>query len=171
MTNPNPFMPPTGPAKAPKILKTSNTVKKSTAPMPGGVQDKTSDTFEVDLTNVQSGFVIPDGYYKAKCTEVEQSVSQSGNAMFVWTFTIIEGEYTGREFKTFTSMAPAALWKVAEVVQALGVGQTGEVVKFNRSQVIGKECGLILEESEYNGQVRSQISRVISLAELVQAHK
>lgn len=154
MTN-NPFMP-TGGAPAPM-------------PTPAG-SSTGADNFEVDLTNVQSnGFNIPDGLYKVRCTEVEQNVSKGGNPMFVWTFQICEGDHAGFEGKVFTAITPAAMWKVAETVQALGVGQTGEVVKFKRSDVIGKECGAQIELTEYNGQERSQISKVISLAELAQA--
>jgi hypothetical protein len=58
------------------------------------------------------------------------------------------------------------MWKVAETVQALGIGQTGSVVKFKRTDVIGKECGAIIEKTEYNGKTNSQISQLISLKDL-----
>ena len=44
--------------------------------------------------------------------------------------------------------------------------ETGEVVKFKRSDVIGKECGVTVEDTEYNGNVRSQIQNVVSLSDL-----
>jgi hypothetical protein len=61
------------------------------------------------------------------------------------------------------------MWKVAETVIALGVGQSGSVVKFKRADVIGKECGALIEKTDYNGQSRSQISRVMSLKELAES--
>lgn len=139
-------------------------------PMPGApMQSAGNDSFEVDLTNVQDGFTIPNGTYKVKCIEVEQQVSKGGNPMFVWTFEVSEGEHAGFQSKVFTAITPAAMWKVAETVQALGVGQTGSVVKFKRTDVINKECGALIEDTEYDGKVRSQISRVISLAELAES--
>lgn len=156
--NNNPFMPTPG----------GNTPM---APMPapsGG--SSSADNFEVDLTNVESnGFSIPDGSYKVKCIEVEQSVSKGGNPMFVWTFEVSEGDHAGFQSKVFTAITPAAMWKVAETVIALGVGQTGSVVKFKRTDVVGKECGALIEKSEYNGQERSQITKVISLKELAES--
>lgn len=151
----NPFMPqPTGQAM--------------TTPTPGGYS--TPDSFSVDLTDVQeNSFTIPDGNYRVKCVDVEQSVSKGGNPMFVWTFEISEGEHSGFQSKVFTAITPAAMWKVAETVIALGIGQTGAVVKFTRSQVIGKECGALIEQTEYNGATRSQISRVMSLKELAES--
>lgn len=155
MSNNNPFMPNSS-APAPMPMPTNGSVA--------------SDKFEVDLTNVQeNSFTIPDGNYKVKCTEVEQGVSKAGNPQFIWSFEISEGNHLGFQLKSFTAITPAAMWKVAETVQALGVGQTGEVVKFNRSDVVGKECGALVEQSEYNGNIRSQISKVMSLKELAES--
>lgn len=148
MQNNNPFMP------------SPNT------PIPGTPTNNPVDSYEVDLSNVESGFSIPDGNYKVKCIDIEQSVSKGGNPMFVWTFEVSEGDRAGFQSKVFTAITPAAMWKVAETVQALGVGQTGSVVKFKRTDVIGKECGALIEKSEYNGQDRSSITRVMTLKEL-----
>lgn len=158
MANNNPF-----------INGNSAPMPGASAPMPGQSTAGAADTFEIDLTEVSSGFTIPDGNYKVKCIEVEQSVSKGGNPMFVWTFEVSEGDHIGHQLKVFTAITPAAMWKVAETVVALGVGQTGSVVKFKRSDVIGKECGAAVEKTDYNGQERSQISRVMSLKELAES--
>ena len=139
-----------------------------TTPMPGAPAGP--DSFEVDLTDVQeNSFTIPDGLYKIKCIDIEQSVSKGGNPMFIWTFEISEGNHTGFQSKLFTAITPAAMWKVAETVQALGIGQTGQTVKFKRTDVINKECGALIETTEYNGQNRSQISKVMTLKEYAEA--
>lgn len=153
-TNNNPFMP-------------GATANTTSAPMPGA--PVTNDSFEVDLTNVEDGYTIPDGNYKVKCMNVEQTISKGGNPMFVWTFEVSEGDHVGFQSKVFTAITPAAMWKVAETVVALGVGQTGSMVKFKRSDVVGKECGALIEKTEYNGKERSQISRVMSLKELAES--
>lgn len=156
----NPFMPTPG-AAAPAPTNT---------PMPGKAHTPAgADSFEVDLTEVQNNFVIPDGNYRLKCIEIEQQVSKGGNPMFVWTLEVSAGQYTGFQGKVFTAITPAAMWKVAETVKAFGVGQEGQVVKFKRSDVIGKECGGYIEKTEYNGQERSQIQRVFTLQELAEA--
>lgn len=154
MPNNNPFM---NGAPAP-----TNT------PMPGTTAG--TDNFEIDLSDVQeNSFTIPDGLYKVKCIEIEQSVSKGGNPMFVWTFEVSEGDRAGFQSKVFTAITPAAMWKVAETVQALGIGQTGQTVKFKRTDVINKECGALIEKTEYNGKINSQISRVMTLKEYAEA--
>lgn len=165
-TKNNPFMPGVAPQMSGSPATTGP--KSGPAPMPGSSTAGAADTFEVDLTNVDTsgGFKIPEGTYRAKLVEVEQSVSKGGNPMFVWTFEISAGDHVGFQLKTFTAITPAAMWKVAETVEALGVGQSGSVVKFKRSDVINRECGLVVEDQEYNGNVRSSIARVISLKEM-----
>jgi hypothetical protein len=154
-TNNNPFMPAPGGTSMPGMAPST---------------PNTSDTFEVDLSDVQeSQYTIPDGLYKVKCMDIEQSVSKGGNPMFVWDFAVQGGQYDGFTLKMFTAITPAAMWKVAETVQALGVGQTGQVVKFKRTDVIGKICGALVESSEYNGNMRSSISKVMTLKEMEEA--
>lgn len=157
MPNNNPFMPGMQPQTA------------APSPMPGSSVPMGSDNFEIDLSEVQSGFTIPDGIYRVKCIDVEQTVSKSGNPMFAWTFEVSAGPHAGFQSKSFTALTPAAMWKVAEIVEALGVGQTGQVVKFKRTDVINKECGAMFEQDEYNGNTRSQISRVMSIKEMAEA--
>lgn len=153
----------------PFINNGAPTTGAGTAPMPTQSIAPSTDGFEVDLTDVQDqSYAIPDGMYRAKCTEVSQDVSKSGNPMFVWEFMITQGEFSGRTFKSWTAITPAAMWKVAEIVIALGIGQQGQVVKFKRQDVLNKECGLVMEQDEYNGKITSKITRVISLAELTE---
>lgn len=160
MASNNPFMPGTAPAPAPAPA----------SPMPGRAAAPVApDNFEIDLSHVDSGFVVPDGPYRVRCIDIEQSVSKGGNPMFVWTFEISEGEYQGFQSKVFTALTPAAMWKVAETVIALGVGQQGQVVKFKRTDVLNKECGALFEKDDYNGQPRSKISRIMSLKELAES--
>ena len=155
----NPFMP--APGGAPK----------SSMPMPGQAPASAmSEDFQIDLTEVkENSYTIPDGLYKVKCTNIEQSISKGGNPMFVWDFEVQDGPNAGFMCKVFSAIAPAAMWKVAETVQALGVGQTGQVVKFKRTDVIGKICGALIEQSEYEGKMRSSITKVMTIKEMEEA--
>lgn len=148
----NPFIPTTAPANS--------------SPIPNSPTSNTNDTFEVDLSGVSDGYTIPDGTYPARCIDVQQTVSKGGNPMFVWDFEVSSGDFQGRTFKLWTAITPAAMWKVAETVIALGVGQAGETVKFSRGDVLNKPCGIVVEADEYNGKPSSRITRVISVSEL-----
>jgi len=142
---------PATPTQAPQAIS---------APMPGVPGSNLATVYDVDLTDVDSAFVIPDGDYVVSCVDIEQSISQAQNPMIIWTFAIKDGEHKGKEFKSFTALTAAAMWKVAETVAALGIGSVGTKVKFTRPDVVGRECIAKIEVGEYKSQKRSQIANV-----------
>lgn len=120
------------------------------------------DVFSVDLTDAQSSFQITPGTYPAKVIGVEKGLSKtSGNPMFTFTFVIMSGEFAGREFKNFCSLSPAAAFKLAEVVTALGLGVIGSTSSFTRNQAINKAVMLKIEDDTYQGEDRSTIKKVL----------
>lgn len=155
MQNNNPFIPNSG--SRPNVPANNGGM-----PHPGPSGSRNSgDMFEIDLSRVDSGLTIPDGEYTLQCIEVEQGVSKADNPQYIWTFVIVDHpEFEGREFKVFTALTPAAMWKVAETVEALGIGSTGQTVRFGRKDVIGKKCVGDIEKQTYNNTERSQISRL-----------
>ncbi len=113
--------------------------------------------FEVDLGEVSSS-TIPEGKYIGRLVDIEKSTSKSGNPMWVWHFTIVEGEYAGMEFRLYTALTPAALWKVAETLEALGI--EGQNVKFTPKEVLNTLVVMVINDDDYNGQLRSQLSGI-----------
>lgn len=159
MSKNNPFIP--NPNQTQLQFDFGGTPMPHNAPATGGGG---TETFEVDLSDVTSGFVIPDGEYTVKLMDVEQGVSRAENPQYIWSFEVVDSaEHSGWELKVFTALTPAAMWKVAETVEALGIGATGQMVRFKRSDVIGRTCRALVEQQEYNGQVRSQISKLMRL--------
>lgn len=118
------------------------------------------DEFEVDLSNTEGkrSFRIPAGDYAMNCVNVEHQISSTGNPMYMWVFSVVEGDYAGREFRTYTVLKENALWKLAEVLEALGIGKAGDTVRFKKRDVIGKTVMGTLQDSEYNGTERSEIT-------------
>jgi hypothetical protein len=161
MTNNNPFNPfiPQGGTDLPLDPNPST----GPVPMPGA-SPADNEEFTVDLTGVQSNFTVPDGEYTVQCIGVESGISQSENPMYIWDFVIVDNpKYQGREFKVFTALTPAAMWKVAETVEALGIGAQGQTVRFTRKDVLNKKCKAEIQKTMYNGQERSQIQKLSKL--------
>lgn len=119
--------------------------------------------FAIDLTQVkkkgESRFLFPDGEYEAIVTAVEKQVSSSGNPMLKWTFEGGE-DLKNTGFFYYTVLTPQAIWKAAETVVSLGLGDTGSQVNFKRSEAIGRRALIRLEAEEYNGQKMSKIEGV-----------
>ena len=131
---------------------------------PFGSPSDENDNFEVDLPEADSGgsdFSIPAGDYPARVIDLDHQTSKAGNPMWVWTFGICKGEHEGKEFRTYTALSAAAMWKLNEVVVALGLGKPGSRAKFTKQEAIGKYATISLEDDEYNGVKRSSITKVM----------
>lgn len=127
---------------------------------PFGKPAETEDAWSIDLSNVESSFSIPEGDYLAKCVSLEKSVSKQGNDMYVFTFTIMEGDYVGRDFKTYCALTPQALFKLAEIAEAMQLDDIGGSTNFHPDRVVNKAVTLEIEDQEYNGKASSTIKRV-----------
>lgn len=121
------------------------------------------ETFEVDLNDVSStGGVIPAGKYPGKLLNIVHDVSKAGNLMWTWTFTITEGQYAGKERRLWTALTDEALWKVKETLLALGIISTSETrPRFTKSDVVGRPCTLVVEESTYNGRPSDTLASIL----------
>jgi hypothetical protein len=83
---------------------------------------------------------------------------KSGNLSWKWTF-LVDGKIT---LYLYTSLAPKAAWRRAQVTKALGLGGAGTVVKFKPSDVRGRRVTVHLEDGEpYKGRVKSDITEVM----------
>jgi hypothetical protein len=124
--------------------------------------DDTEDTFELDgLDEIDSKFLVPDGDYKMKVTDVVKDVSKAGNPMWIWDFAITAGPEAGKEFKLWTAITAGALWKLVQVLAAIGLHDgKSKKVRFSRSEAIGRECMGTLQQEEYNGRMSSKIDSV-----------
>ena len=124
----------------------------------GTPQDENSAVFEIDLTEEIPTAI--EGEFLGKVIDIEKSTSKAGNPMWIWTFAIVDGQYSGEEFKLFTALTPAAMWKLSETLEALGVGSPGEKIAFELKDVINTLAVLHLSEDEYNGKKRTSLDKI-----------
>lgn len=125
----------------------------------GSPFDVEDEGFEVDLAEAESR-LVPDGNYEAKVVDLSKGYSQAGNSQWIWDFALTKGEYAGKEFRMWTALTPSAMWKVAQTLEALGFGAPGELVRFKKSDVIGRMCVITLQKGSYNGQERMSVNGV-----------
>lgn len=131
-------------------------------PFGAPVDAQVEDDWSVDCTDVKSGFNIEPGLYLAKCIDIKRETSKSsGQPMFTLSYVIMEGPEAGKEFKSWCSLSPKALFKVAETGEAMGLGGAGSVVKLSPDNVLNKAVTLKIEDSLYNGETRSSIAKVL----------
>jgi hypothetical protein len=137
----------------------------------GAPREEDDDSFEVQLPSDEeeaSKWVVPEGEYDARVVGLEKEESNAGNPMYVWEFELLgPGELKGRTFKSWTALTPAAMWKVREVLEALGLGESGKKAKFTKKDAIGRRCTLDIQDDEYEGKLRSTVKTVLPPQERV----
>lgn len=145
------------------------------APLPGGFSPygnqaasggpALSDDFVIDLSDVSSGSVdfIGAGRHLMYCSAVNNDVSQAGNPMIVFDFTVASGEYTGKTRKVYCALTEKAMWKLDETLRALGIVSNdsrkptyGQIRSgANRRVIIGEFVA-----STYNNRPTTDFARV-----------
>jgi hypothetical protein len=120
------------------------------------------DAFEVDFPDPgESGLRIPKNRYIGRLVALTKDTSNAGNPMWVWVFVIIEGKYAGREFKLWTTLTPASMWKVGETLLALGFeGTPGEKFAFTLEEAIGRGATLVIVDDEFEGRKTSKLQGI-----------
>jgi len=77
----------------------------------------------VNLTAVEKLQVLPDGTYLLEIlpSSSVKRAKTSDIPKICWVCSVLEGEYDGSRAYFETSLAPDALWKVLDIVEALGL--------------------------------------------------
>lgn len=129
-----------------------------------GNGEEDDDNFALDALPTEeeeaAKWVIPDADYPGTLIGLEKSVSSNGNPQWVLEWKL-DGpkEYKGRTFKDWLTLTPAALWKVRECIEALGIPRDGKGLKFKKKDAMGRRATLAIEAEEYDGKTRSKIAK------------
>ena len=116
-----------------------------------------------------SGPVFPAGTYKVRVLKHEHTVAKSsGNKQIQWKAQIIEPEeHKGRPISSFTTLTPAAIWKVSNLIAACGVKFDPNSIDTD-SQAFLFLCDLCKERTAYwfnaedtdqNGNPRNNVAK------------
>lgn len=123
------------------------------------------DDFDVDLSQMDADRP-PAGIAVVQVMDVSKGRSRANNPQWIWTLRVVEYREGPtdmdcsalRPLDYYTAITRAALWKVDEIVQALGLQKNAEgKVKFSREQVQGVLMLASLKEGEFNGRPQTNI--------------
>ena len=146
------------------MIKKKKTTKSSTKSKGTGSADAKS----VDFSGVQSGGrrKIPEGDYHFVVDKAYWDESEAGNDMVVFESVIKEGPQKGWRGYTHCAITPKALWKLRQMLEALGIEVPDGKLAINPKKYIGKEHGGSVEQEEYDGKKRSKITDIYPVDQL-----
>ena len=109
---------------------------------------------DLDFTGVESFSLIPLGTHMVKVKDAEFKKAQTGSDQLEINFEAFDGATR----KTWFSLVPQALWKVKQVLEALGVSCEGKI-RLNTKTLVGKTCQITVE-TDVNDESKQIVTRV-----------
>ena len=125
---------------------------------------------KIDFSNVSEGSGIrpkqlPAGEYAATIKDVKAGNSKKTGTP-QWCFIIVPKSHPGASYPYYCQLTAEQAWKIRQVLVAVGVSAPKSVKTIDASKLIGKDLGIILEDDEYEGKLKSVIDSLIPLAEV-----
>lgn len=118
-------------------------------------------SLNLDFSSVTSRDPLPEGVYDVTISKVEQVVSKSsGNPMLKVEFDVQDPEYIGRKLWANYVLTEAAMWKVKELFDSLGL-DTSSMVDMDTDELIGLSCKAKVAQREYEGNVQNEIKKTM----------
>jgi hypothetical protein len=119
---------------------------------------------EIDWSQVKEGgggFQIPEGNYKMRFEEVTRDESKDGNDMLVWDFVGLEGKAKKKTFRIWTSLLPDALWKLGNLLDAMGIERPDsveDIIETVEAEDPAPVITGVVTDDEYQDKIRSKVS-------------
>lgn len=110
---------------------------------------------DLDFTGVESFSYIPVGVHTVKVKDAEFTKAQTGSQQLAINFE----DANGATRKMWCSCVPAALWKLKQVLEALGLTGLDGRIRLNTKTLIGKTCQITVED-DANDSTRQIVTRV-----------
>jgi len=125
---------------------------------------------KIDFSSVTEGSGIrpkqlPAGEYAATIKDVKAGNSKKTGTP-QWCFLISPKSHPGAIYPYYCQLTAEQAWKIRQVLVAVGVSAPKSVKTIDASKLIGKDLGIILEDDEYEGKLKSVIDSLIPLAEV-----
>lgn len=127
----------------------------------------------IDFEGIESGggggARVPEDNYRLAVDSVERGESKSsGNSMLIWGFKITKGKHKGKKLKkVYATLTVESLWKLKNILEALGIEADKVSIKKTLKEAPGKECGgTVIDGEEYKGKIPSEIAEFMTIKDL-----
>jgi hypothetical protein len=129
----------------------------------------------LDFTNVKEGGGawnkkrLPEGDHRARITKVQDGKSKkSGEAMWIYTVEVKHRGQVGT-YAVYIVLKEDNLWKLRLLFAAAGIVIPKKRMSVDPNRIVGREIGVTLEDSEYNGRLQSEIATMMPVSEVATA--
>ena len=113
----------------------------------------------LDFSSVPSREPLDEGVYDLTIAKIEETTSSTGNPMLKVEYDV-NGVEGNRKLWDNYVLIDKCLWKVKELVDALGV-DTSELVEMDVSELLGMQVKAKVIQETYNGDIVNRIKKVM----------
>ncbi len=119
---------------------------------------------KVDMRGVGEGggARVEPGDYVVKAKKVEPKTSEKNKPYLEFTLVVSKGSSKGTTILDRSSLQSQALWRLRNIMQAMGTKVPEKVIKLKLRSLLGKEFGVTLDDEEYKGNTRSIVTDVFA---------
>jgi len=100
--------------------------------------------------------VLPVGQYPVIIKTCEEGTSSEGSKYLAWTGMVAEGQHQGRTLYWNTSLKPAALFKLKQLVESAGVDFDAN--GFDTESMIGSRISATVSIKTYQGNEKNEVT-------------
>lgn len=139
-------------------------LKKSSKPAGKPAPSKKKAAISLDFSGVGGGNRVADGQYVVVVEECTLETSESsGEDYLKFKLKTKEGNKT---LYTNASLQPQALWRLRNILEAMGLEVPTSKMDLDPSELEGQEFGVIVENEVYQGKKRPQVTDVLPAADV-----
>lgn len=118
---------------------------------------KPTRRISVDMSEVEARVTLPEGDYRLKVADISQE--EGANADYLkWKWEVTEGKFKGKNIYDNTSLAPQALWRLANLLTTLGIDVPKGELDLDFDEIIGLEVQGMVEHEDYEGRPQARLS-------------
>lgn len=124
-------------------------------------KSKKTSVVNVDLSNVESGGLVPEGEILATVKGAEVLTSDSSGKTYIkWSLSTAKGPLFFN-----TSLQPQALFNLRGLLEAMNVEIPSGPMELDLDEMIGKQFIAIVEHEKYEGKLRARVSEYMTATE------
>lgn len=126
-------------------------------------------TAKIDFSQVKEQSPIrpkqlPEGEYVAVIKDVQANNSKAGNPQ--WVFLIQPESHPSAVYPYYCQLSVEHAWKIRNILAGIGVDAPKTAKSINAAKLVGKKLGILLEDDEYEGKMKSVIASIIPVSEV-----
>lgn len=113
----------------------------------------------LDFSSVPSREPLEEGVYQLRIAKAEEKLAKTGTPMLAVEYDVV-GVDGNRKLWDNYPLTDAALWKLQELMKALGF-DTSAVVSLEPSELTGMEVNAKVIQEDYQGEMVNRVKKIM----------